>query len=104
MKKGEVWWAGLPLPLGRRPVLLLSRDEAYLIRTSVTVAPLTTTIRNIPTEVPLGSSDGLPKSCVVNGDDLLTLRKSLLEEKIVTLSEVKMKAVHEAVRFALDLP
>lgn len=51
MHRGEVWWAGLPQPIGRRPVLLLSRDAAYSVRTSVTVGIVTRTIRNIPTEV-----------------------------------------------------
>ena len=104
MKKGEIWWAKLPPPVGRRPVLLLSRDEAYPVRTSITVAPVTTTIRKIPVEVPLGPEDGLPKHCAINCDNLMTILKSLLQEKIAHLSEVKLDAVHEAIQFALDLP
>jgi mRNA interferase MazF len=61
MKRGEVWWAGLPLPIGKRPAYHLSRDEAYYIRNAVMVAEITTTIRGIPVEVPLGTKDGLPK-------------------------------------------
>jgi len=53
MKRGEVWWANLPAPIGRRPVLLLSRDRAYQVRTAVTVAEITRTIRHIPVEVEL---------------------------------------------------
>jgi len=68
MRKGEVWWANLPAPIGRRPVCLLSRSAAYAVRNAVTVAEITTTIRNIPVEVPLDCSDGLPKKCVVNLD------------------------------------
>jgi mRNA interferase MazF len=54
MRRGEIWWAQLPGPAARRPVLLLTRNAAYAVRTSVTVAPLTTTIREIPVEVSLG--------------------------------------------------
>ena len=84
-------------------MVLLSRDEAYRVRNAVTVAELTTTIRNIPVEVPLGAQDGLPKKCVANLDTILTIRKSLLVAKITALSEEKINQVNEAVRFALDL-
>lgn len=104
MKKGEIWWADLPPPIGRRPVLLLSRNEAYPVRTAVTVAPLTTTIRQIAVEVSLSPADGVPQTCVINCDDLLTIRKSLLQEKIATLAPAKLALVHEAIRFALDMP
>jgi mRNA interferase MazF len=103
MRRGEVWWAQLPQPTGRRPVLLLSRDAAYGVRTSVTVAIVTRTIRNIPVEVPLGKEDGMPTSCVVNLDDILTIPKSRLAERMATLSPEKMAAVAKAIVFALDL-
>ena len=103
MRRGEVWWADLPAPAGRRPVVLLSRDAAYDSRTSVTVAPVTRTIRNIPAEVLLGPEDGLPTKCVVNLDDIVTTRKSRLTERITALSQVKLTAVAKAVIFALDL-
>lgn len=102
MRRGEVWWARLPQPIGRRPVLLLSRDAAYSVRTSVTVAIITRTIRNIPVEVLLGQEDGMPTDCVVNLDDILTLPKSRLTERITTLSPEKMTAVAKAIVFALD--
>ncbi len=76
MRRGEVWWAELPQPIGRRPVLLLSRDVAYSVRTSVTVAVITRTIRNIPVEVLLAQEDGMPTDCVVNLDNILTVPKS----------------------------
>ena len=66
MKRCEIWWANLPQPIGKRPVLLLSRDSAYSVRNAVTVAEITTTIRNIPVEVPLKKSDGVAKECVIN--------------------------------------
>lgn len=103
MRRGEVWWAELPQPIGRRPVLLLSRDAAYSVRTSVTVAIITRTIRNIPTEVLLEQEDEMPAKCVVNLDDILTIPKSRLTERITTLSSGKMSAVAKAIVFALDL-
>lgn len=59
MQRGEVWWARLPEPVGRRPVLLLSRNAVYAVRASITVAPITTRIRNIPVEVPLDYSQAV---------------------------------------------
>ncbi len=103
MRRGEVWWAELPSPIGRRPVLLLSRDAAYSVRTSVTVGLVTRTIRNIPVEVPLGEEDGMPTRCVVNLDDILTIPMSRLTERITSLSAEKMTVVAKAVIFALDL-
>jgi mRNA interferase MazF len=103
MLRGEVWWAELPLPTGRRPVLLLSRDAAYRVRTSVTVGIVTRTIRGIPVEVPLDRLDGMPQPCVVNLDDILTIPKKRLTERITAFSPQKMTAVARAVTFALDL-
>ena len=103
MRRGEVWWAKLPLPAGRRPVLLLSRNEAYLVRDLVTVAPLTTRIRGIPTEVRLGAEDGLPRECVVNLDTITTIPKASLAERIAILSTEKLVTVEQALRFALGL-
>ena len=103
MKRGEVWWADLPTPVGRRPVLLLSRDRAYAVRNAVTVAFLTTTMRNIPVEVPLTPADGVPRDCVVNADMINTVPKATLQSAICTLSQAKLAAVDAAVRFALDL-
>lgn len=104
MKRGEVWWAFLPQPAGRRPVVLLSRDSAYRVRSAVTVAPVTRTIRNIPVEVLLDETDGLPSRCVVNLDDITTIPKSRIRERISVLSAERMQQIEEAVRFALDLP
>jgi mRNA interferase MazF len=103
MKRGEVWWAELPLPIGKRPVLLLSRDEAYSIRNAVTVAEITTTIRKIPVEVPLGTEDGLPKRCVVNLDTIVTIKKESLKKRITSLSLEKLAQVDAALKFALSI-
>ena len=103
MHRGEVWWAELPRPIGRRPVVLLSRDAAYKVRTSVTVGTITRTVRGIPVEVSLGPEDGMPEQCVINLDDILTIPKARLAERITILSPQKMTAVARAIIFALDL-
>ena len=83
--------------------MLLSRDRAYRVRTAVTVAVVTRTVRNIPVEVALGPEDGMPRVCVVNVDDILTIPKTLLKDRITLLSAERIAAVDSAVRFALDL-
>ncbi|MFH1644939.1 MAG: type II toxin-antitoxin system PemK/MazF family toxin [Candidatus Omnitrophota bacterium] len=103
MRRGEVWWAEQPKPIGRRPVVLLSRDEAYLVRNAVTVAQVTTTIRDIPVEVLLDKEDGLPQKCVVNLDTITTIIKSRLVERICSLRAEKIEKVNAALLFALDL-
>lgn len=103
MRRGEVWWAELPTPAGRRPVLLLSRNEAYSVRRLLTVAPLTTRIRNIPVEVRLDEGDGLPRECVVNLDSLVTIPRSRLTRPLTSLRPQKMHEVDEAIRFALAI-
>ncbi len=103
MKRGEIWWAQLMPPAGRRPVLLLSRNEAYTIRELVTVAPVTTRMRHIPSEVPLGLEDGLPRPCVVNLDSITTIAKRSLQERLAPLGPEKLKAVEAALHFALGL-
>ena len=104
MQRGEVWWANFPPPFGRRPVVLLSRDEAYAVRNAVTVAEVTTRIREIPVEVSLGPEDGLLKKCVVNLDTLATIRKDLLVERLSLLRQEKIDQVNTALKFALSLP
>lgn len=103
MRRGEVWWAEQPQPIGRRPVVLLSRDEAYEVRNAVTVAQVTTTIRNIPVEVLLEEKDGLPKKCVVNLDTIATVRKAILTERICSLRSDKIEQINKAIKFALAL-
>ncbi|OGN96616.1 MAG: hypothetical protein A2Z77_01230 [Chloroflexi bacterium RBG_13_51_36] len=103
MRRGQVWWAELPPPVGRRPVVLLSRDVAYRVRTSITVGIVTRIARDIPVEVPLGPEDGMPQQCVVNLDEILTIPKARLTEWITTLSPQKMATVARAIIFALDL-
>jgi len=103
VKRGEIWWVELPPPTGRRPVLLLSRSEAYAVRELVTVAPVTTRIRRIPSEVNLGPEEGLPQRCVANLDTITTIAKASLRERLTTLSSDKLKEVEAAIHFALGL-
>ena len=103
MQKGDIWWANLPEPIGRRPVALLSRNEAYEVRNSVMVAEVTSTIRNIPVEVRIGKRENIPKECVINLDTIITIRKELLDQRIVHLDSGKISEVDDAIKFALDL-
>ncbi len=82
--------------------MLLSRDAAYRVRAAITVAPITRTIRNIPVEVALDRSDGMPAHCV-NLDDITTLPKVLIKQRITVLSAEKIHQIDDAIRFALDL-
>ena len=101
--RGDVWWAELGGPAGRRPVLVLSRDEACAVRRYVTVAPLTTRRRDIPVEVDLGPGDGLPRVCVANLDSILTIAKAKLTDRVAGLHPAKVVEVNRALKFALGL-
>jgi mRNA interferase MazF len=103
MKRGEVWWANLPRPVGRRPVLLLSRDSMPAARPEITVAYVTTNIRNSPVEVLLGTADGFRQACVVNLDSINTIPKGALDRRICTLSPARIAKVRDAAIVALAL-
>lgn len=103
MRRGEVWWAKLAEAGGRRPVLLLSRNASYDVRTKVTVAEITTNIRGIPVEVELDQGDGLPKKCCVNLDNIITIPKDRLSNPIASLSLEKMEEVCSKIMYALAL-
>ena len=98
-----MWWADLPRPVGRRPVVLLSRDETYGVRNQATVAPVTTRIYGIPVEVELGPEDGLPQPCVANLDTINTIYLNRLGGRITLLRPNKMRAIDAAIHFALGL-
>jgi len=103
VRRGEIWWAELATPAGRRPVLLLSRNEAYAVRELVTVAPVTTRIRHISSEVSLGPKEDLPRQCVVNLDSITTIAKRGLCDRLTSLNPDKLKEVEVAIHFALGL-
>lgn len=103
MNRAEVWWADLPAPVGRRPVLIVTRSAAVASRNQVVVAQITRTVHGVACEVPLTPSDGMPQACVVNCDVLLTVPKTRFANHITTLSAAKMNEVAEAIRYALAI-
>lgn len=103
MRRGAVWWALLPAPMGRRPVVFVSRNEAYAIRKRAIAAPVTTRIRGIDAEIVLGPEDGLPRASVANLDTLMTVPFSALQEYITTLSPERLGQADAALRYALGL-
>jgi len=102
MKQYEIWWAALPLPAGRRPVLLLSRDAAYEYLNKVTAAEITTKIRGLPTEVILGRGEGLPTTSVATMENIRPVPIGALIEKIGTLSRSRRGAVKRALGYAFE--
>ena len=104
MTRGEIRWYTFRAPDKRRPVLILTRSSAVGFLTGITVAPLTTVIREIPTEVYLTpEADGVPEICVVTLDNLQTIQRAQLGRLIATLSPLRMDAVEEALCFALGM-
>ena len=103
MVRGEVRWYQFAAPDKRRPVVVLTRDSIIPSLGEVTVAPVTTRIRDIPSEVALTKDDGLPRDCAVNCDHLQTVPRGRLGAMISRLSDEKMNRVAAAVRFALDI-
>jgi mRNA interferase MazF len=104
MKRGEVRWYKFHPPDKRRPVLILTRDSAIAFLGEVTVAPLTTTIRDIPTEVILTRAEGMARECAINLDHIQTVAKGRIGSLITTLDENKLGAVRTALLFALGFP
>ncbi|MSQ13644.1 MAG: type II toxin-antitoxin system PemK/MazF family toxin [Dehalococcoidia bacterium] len=103
MKRGEVWWAHMGPDAGVRLVLLVSRDEAYLTRELVMVAPISTRVRDIPSEVLLRPGDGIPRWCAANLDSLETVPRADLQQYLTMLDDAKMEEVERALHFALEL-
>ena len=101
MNRGDVRWYTFKTPDKRRPVLILTRNSAIAVLHSVTVAPITSTLRSIPTEVVLTEADGLPTTCAANFDNLQTVPTSNIGERIVRLTTQKMKEAGAATAFAL---
>lgn len=102
VKQYEIRWANLPAPIGRRPVLLLTRSAAYEYLSKVVVAEVTSTIRSIPQEVPLGSSEGLARMSVANLDNIHVIAKKLIGDVIGRLHAGRQHEVKRALGYALD--
>jgi mRNA interferase MazF len=99
VRRGEVWWYEDPRA-GRRPFLVLTRDAAIPVLNQVLAVPATRTIRDIPTEVRLGTDDGMPDECVLSLDIVTVIRPALCTERITTLDARLMRRVCEAISVA----
>jgi mRNA interferase MazF len=104
VQRGELYWADLPEPYGRRPVLVISRSASLATRTRVSVAPVTSTVRGIPSEVHVGKRQGVRPGSVVTCDNVQTLLQSRLDpQRIGRLSVPKTIELDRALRFALGI-
>jgi mRNA interferase MazF len=104
MRRGEIRWYTFQPPDKRRPALILTRNSIIPYLTSLTVAPITTTIREIPSEVVLTpGEDKVLELCVVNLDNIQTVPKSRISLLLTTLSPERMAEVSDAITFALEL-
>jgi mRNA interferase MazF len=102
MRQYEIVWANLPAPIGRRPVLLLTRTAAYPYLNKVIVAEVTSTVRGIPQEVSLGRREGLARPSVVNLDNVHVVPQALLGDRIGALAAGRQHEVKRALGYALD--
>lgn len=104
MRRGEVYWADLPLGYGRRPVVVLTRTAVTDVRERITVAPITRRARGIGSEVPIGRAEGLARPSVVNADNLLTVPKERLDpDPVGALGIPASRRLDAAIRWALDI-
>jgi mRNA interferase MazF len=101
VRRGEVRWYTFPQPNKRRPVVILTRDSALEFLGEVTVAPITSTIRDIPSEVPLAKADGMARECAVNLDHIQTVSRGRIGPLITKLNTEKMFLLRSALLFAL---
>ncbi len=99
VNRGEVWW-GEHAETGRRPYLVLTRQEALPVLRRVVVVPATRTIRGIPTEVVLDEDDGMPERCALSLDNVTTIPKTLLTERVTRLPGDRLVEVCRALRVA----
>ena len=103
MKRGEVRWYKFKHPDKKRPVVILTRNSILEYLGEVTIAPVTSTIRDIPSEVFLSRLDGMQNDCAINCDHIQTVSKTKVGSMITSLSKEKLNEVREAVNFALNL-
>jgi mRNA interferase MazF len=100
--RGEVWWCELP-DIGRRPVVVLSRDAAIPRLRRALVAPCTTTVRGLASEVALEPGDDpVPRPCVANLDCVESVSTGVLVERLGRLADTKMREICEALEIAVD--
>ncbi|MGA1875553.1 MAG: type II toxin-antitoxin system PemK/MazF family toxin [bacterium] len=101
MRRGEIRWYRFNQPDKKRPVVILTRDSAIEYLGEITVAPITSTIRNIPSEVLLTRADGMLRDCAINLDHIQTVSKGKIESLLTTLNSEKMAELYKALVFAL---
>lgn len=102
--RNEIYWADLGPPAGRRPVCVITRDAAASVLTAITCAPITRTTRGIRSEVSIGPDEGLPETCVISCDNIITLPVEALDgEPVGQLDEIKRSELDRALRYALDI-
>lgn len=100
-RRGEVWWGEIE-DVGRRPFLVMTRSAAIPVLHGVLAAPVTRTIRDIPTELRLGPADGMPTECVASFDNLRVVAKAYLVERQCTLDAVRLVEACTALQAAVD--
>ncbi len=103
MKRGDVRWYKFDKPDKNRPVVILTRNSIITHLNEVTVAPVTSTVRDIPSEVLLDKGDGMPKECAINCDHLQTVAKGKIGSIITTLSSSRMNELSATIAFALSI-
>lgn len=101
MTRGEIRWYRFAPPDKRRPVVVLTRDSILAYLGEVTVAPVTRTVRDVPSEVVLGPDDGMPQVCAINLDHVQTVSKNRVGGLITTLPAARLGEVRAALLFAL---
>jgi mRNA interferase MazF len=104
VRQFELRWASMPQPIGRRPVLLLSRTSAFAYLNKVIVAEVTSTVRGIPQEILVGKKEGLARPSVINFDNVHVVAKALLGERIGSVPSSREREVKRALGYALDWP
>jgi mRNA interferase MazF len=101
--RGDIAWADLGPPAGRRPVCVLTRDAAIDVLAAITCAPITRTTRGIRSEVTVGADEGLPEPSVISCDNVITVPKVLLDEPVGHLGLDARLRLDQALRYALDI-
>ena len=101
MHRGEIRWYRFSRPDKKRPVLILTRDSAMDVLGEVTVAPITSTVRDIPSEVVLTVADGVPRDCAINLDHIQTVPRARVGALVTSLPMNRMREVRSALLFAL---
>jgi len=100
-RHGELWWGDLPEG-GRRPFLVLTRDAAIPLLPRLLCAPVTRTIRGIPSELRVDEDDGMLEESAVSFDNIQPIPKAAFTERIGQLSPVRMQHACRALRIAVD--